>query len=120
MSQPPKMSAETIIEVYKDGDEIGWPAELQFLWTEHRNKTLALLDSVVANGFRDPVLLGSDKRIWDGHHRIAVALALQIPVPVKFALTQPEAPPADPITFADTCCGKCSFGTCYVDQMTGA
>lgn len=26
----------------------------------------------------------------------------------------------DPITFADTCCGKCWFGTCYVDQMTGA
>lgn len=34
----------------------------------------------------------------------------------------PYAPPpeADPITFADTCCGKCPFGTCYVDQMTGA
>lgn len=28
--------------------------------------------------------------------------------------------PVDPITFADTCCGKCLFGTCYVDQMTGA
>lgn len=23
-------------------------------------------------------------------------------------------PEADPITFADTCCGKCPFGTCYV------
>lgn len=29
-------------------------------------------------------------------------------------------PAADPITFSDTCCGKCTFGTCYVDQMTGA
>jgi hypothetical protein len=27
---------------------------------------------------------------------------------------------ADPVTFADTCCGHCPFGTCYVDQMTGA
>ncbi len=23
-------------------------------------------------------------------------------------------------TFADTCCGTCPLGTCYVDRMTGA
>lgn len=40
---------------------------------------------------------------------------------VAMSLAVIEGPPiADPITFSDTCCGKCTFGTCYVDQMTGA
>lgn len=26
----------------------------------------------------------------------------------------------DPVQIADTCCGKCTGGTCYVDQVTGA
>lgn len=78
-----EISVQNLIEHYHDGDEIGWAAELEFLWTEHRQQLLELMDSVLAEGFREPVLIGNDRRIWDGHHRIAVALALNIKIPVE-------------------------------------
>lgn len=77
-----KMSPENVIEHYKDGDEIGWPYELMWLWTEHRKQLLALMDSVLKDGFQEPIILGNDGRVWDGHHRLAVALALGMRLPV--------------------------------------
>lgn len=74
---------DNVIEHYKDGDEVGWSTELEWLWTDDRERMLALMDLVLKEGFQEPILLGNDGRLWDGHHRIAVALALQIPVPVK-------------------------------------
>lgn len=34
--------------------------------------------------------------------------------------SDPAAEYLDSITFGDTCCGKCPFGACYVDQMSGS
>lgn len=49
----------------------------------HYQKSLEA--DIALNGIRHPVLLGDDGRVWDGHHRIAAAMRLRCPVPVKFA-----------------------------------
>lgn len=75
-----------ILRDYRDGDEIGWDAEFNYLRTspEHRSRLGHLLLSVAEHGIREPILLGSDGRIRDGHHRLCVADALGIAdVPVK-------------------------------------
>ena len=80
------MSAAKLIVEVVDGCEHGWPTELDWLWSVHRDQTLALMDKVRADGgIRFPVLIGTDGRLWDGHHRVAVALALGIDVPVMWA-----------------------------------
>jgi hypothetical protein len=58
--------------------------ELAFLCTALRQEMARPPDSVVADGFRDPILVGDDSRLRDGHHRLAVAPALGISVPVEF------------------------------------
>ena len=78
-------SAGEIVRLYRDGDERGWPAELSALWTDHREDMLVLMDSVLEKGFLEPILLGSDGRVWDGHHRIAVGLALGLLIPTAAA-----------------------------------
>jgi hypothetical protein len=89
MSAIYQVPAEVVMAIVKDGDEIGWDEELQWLWTEHRTELLELMDSVLADGFREPIFVGNDGRLWDGHHRLAVALALRVPLPTEFA---PEPP----------------------------
>lgn len=79
------MTAQQVMDKVKDGDELGWPAQLRNLWTHHQACLLKLLDSVVAVGFREPIQIGFDGRLWDGHHRVAVALALGIMLPVDVA-----------------------------------
>lgn len=76
------MTAEYLMEVARDGDGIGWSNELRRIWSEDRDKTLALMDRVMAEGFLAPVEIGVDGRLWNGHHRVAVAAALGIMLPV--------------------------------------
>lgn len=84
------MSAVAVIRQYRDGDDRGWPEELRYLWTERRPHMLVLLDDVAVSGFYEPVVLGNDGRVWDGHHRIGVALALQLSLPVVVAPADEE------------------------------
>lgn len=56
-----------------------WQTELRDMWgPNHRKTTLALMDDILANGITTPIHIGDDGRLWDGHHRIAVAIALGI------------------------------------------
>lgn len=85
MSAPAMWDARQLISSFEDGNEHGWHEELQFLWFEDRERTLELLDAVGKVGrIVEPVVIGADQRVWDGHHRVAVALALSLPVPVVF------------------------------------
>lgn len=62
------------------------------------------------------------KLVWCDRYRGSFWVKFQIEradVPAQRHVAE-QPPDADPVTFADTCCGKCMFGTCYVDQMTGA
>lgn len=86
MSEPVLWDARNLIASFADGDDLGWHEELLFLWTTDRERTIKLLDEIACAGsITDPVLIGSDNRVWDGHHRVAVALALGMAVPVVMA-----------------------------------
>jgi hypothetical protein len=67
------MSRETILAEYKDGDERGWDKEFDYLEECHAEKIAALVESVKQNGILEPILLGNDGRVWDGHHRLTAA-----------------------------------------------
>lgn len=77
------MTAQEVMDTAVSGDANPWRVELECLWMHDRFTVLNVLDSVVAEGFRTPILIGPDGRLWDGHHRLAVALALGISVPVR-------------------------------------
>lgn len=74
-----------LLGVYRVGSgDWDWSDEYELLI--YRPVTQQLLDSVREEGIREPILLGNDGRVWDGHHRIAVALHLGLnSVPVQFS-----------------------------------
>jgi hypothetical protein len=60
----------------------------------YRAKELADLETQIkVNGITEPVLIGSDGRLWDGHHRLRLAVRLGIgyvPVRVPAVVSQPD------------------------------
>ncbi|AEF57247.1 hypothetical protein [Mycobacterium phage MS810] len=85
VKEPELWNPRHLIETFEDGEGHGWHEELQWLWFDDRERTMQLLDEVGEVGrIREPVEIGHDRRVWNGHHRIAVALALSLPVPVVF------------------------------------
>lgn len=60
-----------LIKVFQPGsgdEEWSWSEELKAL-----SRTLwfhELVDDIREKGVKEPVLLGADGRVWDGHHRI--------------------------------------------------
>jgi hypothetical protein len=75
--RPDEMSLREILTCYQDGDGLGWPAEFAYLRTFHAKRIADLTVSVAREGFKEPIYLGHDGRIWDGHHRLCVADALE-------------------------------------------
>lgn len=74
----------TVLADFKDGDEHGWDEEFAFLRTVRATHIAKLTADIAVNGIRLPILLGDDQRVWDGHHRLCVASALEIQVvPVR-------------------------------------
>lgn len=75
-----------ILAVYRDGDERGWVNEFNLLEETHGPKLDMLKTSIQEDGIREPIVLGPDGRVWDGHHRLCAAESLGIEkVPVVFA-----------------------------------
>jgi hypothetical protein len=88
------------------------PGSGDWSWSEEYTKLIGapVTDAVCARvnaegfGFHDhiaPVLLGSDNRVWDGHHRIILAIQQAVPsLMVEFAgddlRPQRTPPPATP------------------------
>lgn len=77
------LRAQSVMERVSPGSGLSWRDELSWLWTHDRTTMQALLDSVGAEGFRSSIILGNDGRLWDGHHRLAAALELGVPVPTR-------------------------------------
>lgn len=69
---------QNIIGEVRPGDDHSWAAEFKFLWTNDQHRMLELMASITKEGVCEPVVIGSDGRLWDGHHRLAVAIALQL------------------------------------------
>lgn len=75
-----------VLAGWRDGDEVGWEIEFAWLRSERQEYIDMLATSVQETGIRLPVLLGSDGRVWDGHHRLCVADMLAMDtVPCEFA-----------------------------------
>ena len=73
------------------GDDWTWADEAAWVIRNHADKLAALVEDVAANGIQEPVLLGTDGRIWDGHHRILAARLTGRAVPTRAAVD--HAPP---------------------------
>lgn len=64
--------------------EWSWPEELRRLSSStgpHYQNFIEVFVSVSAHGIKEPVLLGPDRRVWDGHHRIVIAGMLNVSIP---------------------------------------
>lgn len=60
-----------------------WQDEYDKLY--ERDYQRQLTEKIRVNGITEPILLGSDGRVWDGHHRICAAMHLGLDtVPVEF------------------------------------
>lgn len=70
------MTPQEIMSRWSTGDGWSWEAEMADLdeWGEMDS----IMDDIQVNGIREPVLLGNDGRVWDGHHRIIAAHRLGI------------------------------------------
>ena len=79
------LALETIFTDWRDGDEHGWETEFDWLEANHAEQMAVLVESIREHGIREPVLLGGDGRVWDGHHRICAARSLGLSmIPVEF------------------------------------
>lgn len=77
---------QSFLDVFRDGDEHGWPVEYARLWMDQREYMNRLRLSVESEGIRRAVLIGNDGRVWDGHHRVCVAISLELgKIPIVFS-----------------------------------
>jgi len=77
--------------------EWGWEEEWADLDRRHTETgyLTTLEQDIRENGITDPVLIGADGRLWDGHHRLRIAVRLGIGyVPVEVIPPGPEELPA--------------------------
>ena len=66
-----------------DPDAWTWTDEFAQLWGLTGEYMANLTNDVRRRGIQRPLLLGNDGRLWNGHHRLAVAVALlmdEVPV----------------------------------------
>lgn len=85
MSATKMIRLDHLLGVYAVGSG-DWPWEEECNKLKNSSGMLALIYSIRAEGIREPILLGSDGRVWDGHHRIVAATLLGIhEVPVMFS-----------------------------------
>lgn len=75
-----QMHVSDVLAHYEDGNAAGWPAEFAWLWMEQPGQMVELIQDIITNGIQQPILLGMDGSIWDGHHRIAAAVALGLDI----------------------------------------
>jgi hypothetical protein len=74
------MTLAEILTFWRPGShDWSWKQEYQDLMGPGHAVTAAVRERVAAEGFgfQDhiaPILLGSDGRVWDGHHRICLAI----------------------------------------------
>jgi predicted unusual protein kinase regulating ubiquinone biosynthesis (AarF/ABC1/UbiB family) len=67
------VSVEELCRCYNVGsDDWSWDQEAEWIYDENAEKMDRLREDIASNGQKEPVLLGSDGRVWDGHHRITI------------------------------------------------
>lgn len=61
------------------GPDWTWYDEAYYLWATDRLPIERLMDSIQKEGQKEPVLVGDDGRLWDGHHRVVALMRLKAP-----------------------------------------
>lgn len=80
------MRVSDILEQYDAGDGWAWSVEFEWLRKNHGRALRELARSVLQYGVREPIVLGKDRRVWDGHHRLYIAHTFNFEwVPVEYA-----------------------------------
>lgn len=81
------MRLDNLLEHYRPGSHNYWSWSSEFLFIEaqlHAEfREGEFLDHVEEFGILNPIVLGDDKRVWDGHHRLYAAWKLgyeEVPV----------------------------------------
>ena len=108
----------------------GWrPGSYDSSWTwideneaiDAHPQTAELLASIEAEGMQEPISLGDDGRVWDGHHRVCIAARLGFDVvPVVLCKADGQACSSCGAGFVacrylaargmSGCCGACAVG----------
>ena len=71
------MSIEEVLRTYTPGSyDWSWEEEFNDLETRDFDYLQELIEDIRENGQKDPILLGDDGRVWEGHHRILVLQTL--------------------------------------------
>ena len=79
-----RVRLDHLLGVYAVGSR-EWSWQEEYASLIDRPVTQQLLAKVREEGILEPILLGNDGRVWDGHHRITVAMELGLDtVPVEF------------------------------------
>lgn len=80
-----RRNPQIVMDLWRPGSgDWGWPFEVADLIRRDGPALADLIDSIREDGVREPVLLGDDGRVWDGHHRIIAAWIADRAVPVKY------------------------------------
>jgi hypothetical protein len=77
-------AAEVTLDYAVGSHEWPWPQEFADLIRREPERVAALVLDVGENGVQQPILLGDDGRVWDGHHRILAALLTDQLLPVEY------------------------------------
>lgn len=87
MSERREMSADELMAKWKVGSgDWDWDTELALLLSPANTRTSVVEGEITEAGrISRPVLLGDDGRVWDGHHRIAIASKLGLPIPYEYS-----------------------------------
>lgn len=72
------MNLRELLDTYATGDDGEWTDEFLDLWTREPHYMTTLVEDIGVHGILKPILLGNDGRVWDGHHRLAAACALNL------------------------------------------
>lgn len=111
---PERLCAQAIIDAYAVGSgDWTWDDERLDITATNREYFESLRWAIEHEGVLEPVLLGDDGRVWDGHHRILAAHSIDplMDLPVEYgtggnAVTAPARVPTDkgryPSTEGDT------------------
>lgn len=83
------VSTKSVLDLFMPGDADAWFDSFKKIRELHQadDYLLSLRESIQLEGMRDPIVLGSDGCVWDGHHRLSIAtgaLALS-KVPIIFS-----------------------------------
>lgn len=90
-----RMPLAQVVTFWRPGSEDwSWAEEYEHIMTDQAHVTDKIRERVQKEGiiFLDhvaPILLGNDGRVWDGHHRICIAIEMGIP-DVMVEITPPK------------------------------